>query len=112
MLDGLNIAWTQRRPVEPGQCTSIAFALRCRETGITPSMARLTMPTTMPWRRAFFADLECDLLARRRFQSQAEGRMAAFEWIEGWYNPHRRHSALGYLSPINFERRILRRQAA
>ena len=30
--------------------------------------------------------------------------MAIFEYIEGWYNPHRRHSALGYLSPLNFER--------
>jgi len=52
---------------------------------------------------SFFASLECELLDRRCFRSQAEGRMAVFRYIEGWYNPRRRHSALGYLSPANFE---------
>ncbi len=53
---------------------------------------------------SFFATLECELLDRRRFPSQAEARMAIFEYIEGWYNPHRRHSALDYRSPVNYER--------
>ena len=53
---------------------------------------------------SFFATLECELLDRRKFKTQIEARMAIFEFIEGWYNPHRRHSALDYLSPINYER--------
>jgi putative transposase len=53
---------------------------------------------------SFFATLECELLNRRRFKTQAEARIAVFDFIEGWYNPHRRHSALDYLSPINYER--------
>ena len=53
---------------------------------------------------SFFATLECELLDRRRFKTQIEARMAVFEFIEAWYNPHRRHSALDYLSPINYER--------
>jgi putative transposase len=53
---------------------------------------------------SFFASLECEVLNRRRFKSQAEVRMAIFEWIEGWYIPHRRHSGLGYRSPVNYER--------
>ena len=53
---------------------------------------------------SFFATLECELLNRRTFKSQIEARMAIFEFIEGWYNPHRRHSAINYLSPIDFER--------
>lgn len=53
---------------------------------------------------SFFATLERELLNRRRFKSQAEAKMAVFEWIEGWYNPHRRHSSLGYRSPVNYER--------
>ena len=54
---------------------------------------------------SFFATLECELLDRRRFRSQAEARMAVFAFVEGWYNPRRRHSALGYLSPVDYERR-------
>jgi putative transposase len=46
---------------------------------------------------------ECELLDRRHFKTQIEARMAIFEFIEGWYNPHRRHSAIGYLSPIDCE---------
>ena len=53
---------------------------------------------------SLFATLECELLNRRGFKSQVEARMAIFGFIEGWYNPHRRHSALDYLSPINYER--------
>ncbi len=53
---------------------------------------------------SFFATLQCELLDRTRFRSHAEARMAVFESIEGWYNPRRRHSSIGYLSPINYER--------
>jgi len=52
---------------------------------------------------SFFATLECELLARRRFTSQAEAKMAVFSFIEGWYNPARRHAGLGYRSPIAYE---------
>jgi putative transposase len=54
---------------------------------------------------SFFATLECELLDRTRFRTRAEAKMAVFDFIEGFYNPRRRHSALGYQSPINFERR-------
>jgi len=53
---------------------------------------------------SFFATLECELLDRRRFRTQIEARMAVFDFVEGWYNNHRRHSALGYLSPMDFEK--------
>jgi putative transposase len=56
---------------------------------------------------SFFASLECELLDRRRFGTQAEARLAVFDYLEGWYNPRRRHSALGYLSPIAYEKREL-----
>lgn len=61
---------------------------------------------------SFFATLERELLNRRRFKTQTEARMAVFEWLEGWYNPHRRHSSLGYLSPVNYERRLLTTETA
>jgi putative transposase len=53
---------------------------------------------------SFFTTLECELLAKNRFRSQVEARLAVFDFIEGWYNPHRRHSALDYRSPVNYER--------
>jgi putative transposase len=53
---------------------------------------------------SFFATLECELLDRERFRTPAEARRAVFDYIEGWYNPQRRHSALGYESPLRYER--------
>lgn len=53
----------------------------------------------------FFATLECELLHRQQFRTQAEARMAVFEFLEGWYNPHRRHSAAGNLSPMEYNKR-------
>ena len=55
---------------------------------------------------SFFATLECELLHPRKFRNQAEARMAVFDYIEAWYNPHRRHSALGQMSPLNYERSL------
>lgn len=56
---------------------------------------------------SFFATLECELLDRHRFRSRAEARMAVFDYIEGWYNPCRRHSSIDYLSPARYEGRFL-----
>jgi putative transposase len=54
---------------------------------------------------SFFATLECELLARRSLPTRNAARMALFDYIEGFYNTHRRHSALDYLSPLAYERR-------
>jgi putative transposase len=50
---------------------------------------------------SFFAALECELLDRTRFRTTAEAEMAVFDFIEGFYDPRRRHSSLDYLSPID-----------
>jgi putative transposase len=115
VLDALNMAVTQRRPANVihhsdrgTQYTSIGFGLRCREAGVRPSMGSVGDAYDNAMCESFFATLECELLDRRRFTNQVEARMAIFEFIEGWYNPHRRHSALDYQSPINYERSQLR----
>ncbi len=64
------------------------------------------MPTTTPWPRASSPSLECELIGRRSWKSLAQARMAIFTWIEGWYNPRRRHSSNGQKSPINFEKKL------
>jgi len=111
VLQALNLALWQRRPAavihhsdQGSQYTSLAFGQRCREAGVRPSMGSVGDCFDNAMCESFFATLECELLDRRRFKTQTEARMAVFEFIEGWYNPHRRHSALDYLSPINYER--------
>jgi len=111
ILAALEMALAQRRPEsvvfhsDRGcQYTSYAFGKRCQEAGVMPSMGSVGDAYDNAMAESFFATLERELLSRRRFKSQAEAKMAVFEWIEGWYNPHRRHSALGYRSPVNYER--------
>ena len=112
VLQALNLALWQRRPAavihhsdQGSQYTSIAFGQRCREAGVRPSMGSVGDCFDNAMCESFFATLECELLDRRRFKTQIEARMAVFDFIEGWYNPHRRHSALDYHSPINYERK-------
>ena len=112
VLDALDMALWQRRPNgvihhsdHGSQYTAIAFGKRCQEAGVRPSMGSVGDAYDNAMAESFFATLECELLDRRRFKTQAEARMAVFEFIEGFYNPRRRHSSLGYLSPIDFERR-------
>ena len=69
-----------------------------------PSMGSVGDAYDNAMAESFFATPEREVLSRRRFKSHAEANMAVFEWIEGWYSPHRRHFSLGYRSPINDER--------
>jgi putative transposase len=112
VLEALNMALWQRRPADVihhsdqgCQYTSIAFGQRCREAGVRPSTGSVGDCYDNAMCESFFATLECELLHRNRFRTQAEARMAIFDFIEGWYNARRRHSALGYHSPISYERR-------
>ena len=85
------------------QYTSLAFGKRCEEAGVRPSMGSVGEAYDNALCESFFATLECELLDRRSFRSQAQARLEVFGYIEGWYNPSRRHSALGYRSPITYE---------
>jgi len=111
VLAALDMAVAQRRPTDVihhsdqgCQYTSLAFGKRCREAGVRPSMGSVGDAYDNAMCESFFATLECELLDRRRFRTQAEARLAIFDFIEGWYNPRRRHSALDYLSPLAYER--------
>jgi putative transposase len=73
--------------------------------GVRPSMGSVGDCYDNALCESFFATLECELIDRSTFRSHSAARIAIFSFIEGWYNPHRRHSALGQLSPANFERR-------
>jgi putative transposase len=111
VLQALEMAYAQRRTREVihhsdqgTQYTSIAFGTRCREMGVRPSMGSVGDCFDNAMAESFFATLECELIDRRHFKSQAEAEIAVFDFIEGWYNPRRRHSSLDYRSPMIFER--------
>ena len=112
VLDALAMALAQRRPQDViyhsdqgTQYTSLAFGQRCKEAGVRPSMGSVGDCFDNALCESFFATLECELLERERFPTQAAAQLAIFQYIEGWYNPQRLHSALGYESPLNYERR-------
>jgi putative transposase len=117
VLAALNMAITQRRPVnvihhsDHGcQYTALAFGDRCQRMGVRPSRGTVGDAYDNAMAESFFATLECERLDRRTYRSHTEARLDLFQYIEGWYNPHRRHSGIGNQSPINFER--LQAQAA
>jgi putative transposase len=112
VLEALDMAIARRRPEgvihhsDHGcQYTSLAFGCRCREAGVRPSMGSVGDCFDNALCEAFFATLECELIDRRTFRTRREARREVFEFIEGRYNTLRRHSALGQISPIEFERR-------
>lgn len=112
VLAALDMAVAQRKPdgvvhhSDHGcQYTSLAFGARCREAGVRPSLGSIGDCFDNAMCESFFATLECELIDRRRWATKAEARMALFQFIEGWYNPRRRHSALGYDSPAVYERK-------
>ena len=118
VLNAFDMALMQRQPDgvihhsdQGGQYTSYAFGRRCREAGVRPSMGSVGDAYDNAMCESFFATLECELIRRRSFGTRGEARRAVFQFIEGWYNPHRRHSSLGYESPVRFEARS-RRDAA
>lgn len=115
VVDALNMAVGQRQPAavihhsdQGCQYTSLAFGLRCREVGVKPSMGSVGDAYDNAMCESFFATLECELLDRRRFKSHFEARLAVFDFIEGFYNPRRIHSALDYRSPVEYEKNHLK----
>jgi putative transposase len=110
VLAALEMAVRRRQPTavihhsdRGSQYTSIAFGNRCRQAGVRPSMGSVGDAYDNALCESFFATLECELLDRTRLRTPEEAESAVFEFIEGWYNSCRRHSALNYESPIEYE---------
>jgi len=113
VVGALEMALAHRRPGaglihhsdHGSQYTSLAFGRRCHEAGIAQSMGSVGDAYDNAMAESFFATLECELIDRTRFRTRDEARLALFDFIETFYNPIRRHSALGYSSPADYERR-------
>lgn len=88
------------------QYTSIEFGKRCREANVRPSMGTVGDCYDNALCESFFASLECELIDRTTFTDPNEAERAVFSYIEGFYNPSRRHSSIEYESPMNYELKV------
>jgi transposase InsO family protein len=111
VVDALEMARWQRRPA-PGTVvhsdrgsayTSWVFGHRLRQAGLLGSMGRVASSVDNALIESFWSTMQRELLDRQHWSTRVELASAIFEWIEGWYNPRRRHSSLGNLSPHEFE---------
>ncbi len=110
VLAALERAVRQRQPDDTihhsdqgSQYTALAFGQRCQDAGVRPSMGSVGDCYDNAMCESFFAMLECELVERTTFATRTEARLAVFEFIEGFYNPHRIHSALDYRSPMQYK---------
>jgi putative transposase len=111
VVDALKMAVWRRKPKaglvhhsDRGvQYTAISFGKRLAEVGIHPSMGRTGTALDNAMAESFIATLKTELVHRRRFPDREVARSAIFEYLEGFYNRHRLHSALSYRSPVDYE---------
>jgi len=119
VVDALEMALWRRKPgaglihhTDRGaQYTALSFAKRLEEVGIVPSMGRAGSALDNAISESFVASLKTELLHQHRFLSREAARTAIFEYIEGFYNRVRRHSALGYSSPTDYEQATIKEVA-
>jgi putative transposase len=111
VLDAVNMAIDTRRP-QPGlihhsdrgsQYTSVEFGSCLREEGLLPSMGSVADAYDNSMAKSFVSTLKRELIHRHSWSTRQTARTAVFEYIEGFYNTRRRHSALGHLSPSEYE---------
>jgi putative transposase len=111
VVDALDVAVWRRKPSaglvhhsDRGvQYTAISFGKRLEEVGIVPSMGRIGTALDNATVESFIATLKTELVHRRRFPDREVARSAIFEYLEGFYNRRRLHSALSYQSPMRYE---------
>jgi len=114
VIDALGMAITRRNPDRQAtilhsdhgsQFTSWAFGRRLVDAGIVPSMGSIGDCYDNSLVESFWGTMQLELLDSRIWRTRTELATAIFEWIECWYNPLRRHSSIGMLSPVDYETR-------
>ena len=111
VVDALMMAiWRRGKPVallhhsdQGSQYTSAHFQQLLREQGITCSMSRAGEVWDNSAMESFFSSMKTERTARKVYRSRQHARADVFDYIERFYNPTRRHSTLGYVSPVQFE---------
>jgi putative transposase len=112
VVDALGMAITRRQPERHSallhsdhgaQFTSWAFGQRLIEAGLVGSMGSVGDCYDNSMVESFWGTMQLELLDSRTWKTRAELANAIFDWIECWYNPQRRHSSIGMLSPVDYE---------
>jgi putative transposase len=119
-LDALRWALADRRPAagllmhsdQGSQYVANDYQAMLAAHGLVCSMSRRGNCWDNAVAESFFSTLEHELLAGADFRSRAEARQAIFRYIEGWYNRRRRHSTLGYVSPVQYEQQLVEERRA
>ena len=116
VVDALEMALWRRRSPPAGvihhsdrgsQYTSLSFGERLKEAGVFPSMGRVGSALDNAMAESFVSTLKAEMLSGRPLPTRQAARTAVFGYIEGFYNPTRRHSSIGYVSPADYERAIV-----
>ena len=118
VVDALAMAVTRRRPPaglvhhsdRGSQYTSLAFGTTLRESGVVASMGSRRDAYDNAACESVISTLKVEWIKRHRYRSRDQARLSIFRYIETFYNPRRRHSSLGGISPDDYERRCLNRQ--
>lgn len=111
VLDALGMAVLARRPAKGlihhsdhgCQYTSVAFGKRCQDAGIVTSMGSAGDAYDNAAAESFLATLKCELIYRQSWPTRDEAELAIFDFVEAFYNPRRRHTSIGGVSPVAFE---------
>jgi putative transposase len=112
VIDALGMATLRRRPPDKTtilhsdhgtQYTSWAFGQRLRGAGLLPSMGTIGDCYDNSMMESFWGTLQLEVLDTKPWETRTDLANAIFEWIECWYNPQRRHSSIGMLSPVQYE---------
>jgi len=119
VLDALNMALHNRRPAaglihhsdRGSQYTSVEFGSRLKEAGLLPSVGSVGDAYDNSMAESFVSTLKCELIHRHSWPTRQSARVAIFEYIEAFYNTRRRHSALGHLSPVEYEEARMKGEA-
>ena len=112
VVDALSMAVVRRRPNQGlihhsdrgSQFSSLAFGRTLRDSGLVASMGSRGDALDNAPCESFMSTIKCELIHRRTWKRRDQARLAVFDYIETFYNPHRRHSSLENLSPVEFEK--------
>jgi putative transposase len=95
-----------RRPFESAQYTSEQFQRLMADNGVVCSKSRSGNVWDNAAMESFFSSLKTERIGTKVYRTRDDARADVFDYVERFYNPVRRHSTIGYISPVEFEKKM------